>query len=259
MPKLTTHTFRKLKGQRPIVAVTSYDAPTARYAAEAGVDIILVGDSVGDTMLGFDTTIPVTLDMMCHHGAAVVRARTDTLVAVDLPFAEAHHSHDRLLASCRRIMQETGADAVKIEGGAELAPAIARITAAGIPVWGHIGLRPQQVLVLGRYKKFGATPGETENLIADARALEQAGVFSIVLELTDHEAARKISAAVSVPVIGIGAGPHCDGQILVAPDFLGLTTGGIPSFVQQFADAAAEYRKGFAGYVAAVREKKFPQ
>lgn len=259
MPKLTTHTFRKLKGQRPIVAVTSYDAITARFASEAGVDIILVGDSVGDTMLGFANTIPVTLDMMIHHGAAVMRARPDTLVAIDLPFAEAHYGHDRLLASCQRLLQQTGADAVKIEGGAELAPAIARITAAGIPVWGHIGLKPQQVLALGRYKKFGSTPQETESLIADARALETAGVFSIVLEFTDHEAARKISGAVAVPVIGIGAGPHCDGQILVAPDLLGLNPGHVPGFVQKFADAAAEYRKGFAAYAAAVREKKFPQ
>lgn len=259
MPKLTTHAFRKLKGQRPIVAVTAYDAITARYAGEAGVDIILVGDSVGNTMLGFETTVPVTLDMMCHHGAAVVRARTDTMVAIDLPFAEAHYGHDRLLAACQRLIQETGADAVKIEGGAELAPAVAKIAAAGIPVWGHIGLKPQQVLALGRYKKFGSTPGEIDTLIADAVALEQAGVFALLLELTEHEAARKISAAVGVPVIGIGAGPHCDGQVLVAPDLLGLTPGYVPSFVHKFADAGAQYRQGFADYVAAVRERKFPQ
>lgn len=197
--------------------------------------------------------------MMCHHAAAVTRARTEVFIAADLPFAEAHYGHDRLLASCQRLMQETGVDAVKIEGGAELAPAIARITAAGIPVWGHIGLKPQQVLALGRYKKFGSTPDEIESLIADARALEKAGVFALLLEMTDHEAARQITEATGVPTIGIGAGPHCDGQILVAPDLLGLTPGYIPSFVHKFADAAALYRQGFADYATAVREKKFPQ
>lgn len=259
MPKLTTHTLRKLKGKQPIVAVTAYDAITARYASEAGVDIILIGDSVGNTMLGFETTVPVTLDMMCHHAAAVTRARPEALVAVDLPFAEAHYGHDRLLASCQRLMQETGVDAIKIEGGVELAPAVARIIASGIPVWGHIGLKPQQVLALGRYKKFGSTPEETESLIADARALEKAGAFALLLELTDHEAARKITEAVGIPVIGIGAGPHCDGQVLVAPDLLGLTPGYVPSFAHKFADAAAQYRQGFADYAAAVRGKKFPQ
>jgi len=258
MPKLTTHTFHKLKGKRPIVAVTAYDALTARYAGEAGVDIILVGDSLGNAMLGFDNTVPVTLDMMCHHAAAVMRARPGTLVAVDLPFAEAHYDFDRVLASCQRILQGACADAVKIEGGAELAPTIARLNDAGIPVWGHIGLKPQQVLRLGRYKKFGATPDEIETMIADARALEKAGVFSIVIEMTAHDCARQVTASVGVPVIGIGAGPHCDGQILVAPDLLGLTHGYIPSFAHKFADAGAEYRKGFAAYAAAVRAKKFP-
>ena len=259
MPKLTTHTFHKLKGKRPIVAVTAYDALTARYAGEAGVDIILVGDSLGNAMLGFDNTVPVTLDMMCHHAAAVMRARPETLVAVDLPFAEAHYDFDRVLASCQRILQSTCADAVKIEGGRELAPTIARLNDAGVPVWGHIGLKPQQVMTLGRYKKFGATPGEVENMIADACALEKAGVFSIVIEMTDHECARRVTESTGVPVIGIGAGPHCDGQILVAPDLLGLTHGYVPSFAHKFADAGAEYRKGFAAYAAAVRAKKFPK
>lgn len=259
MPKLTTHAIRKLKGQRPVVAVTAYDALTARYADEAGVDIILVGDSMGNVMLGFENTVPVTLDMMCHHAAAVARARPNALVAVDLPFGEAHYSFDRVLASCQRIVQETGADAVKIEGGAELAPMLAKLADAGIPVWGHIGLRPQQVLALGRYKKFGTTPDEAASMLSDALALEKAGVFALLIEMTDHECARKISAGVTMPVIGIGAGPHCDGQILVSPDLLGLTSGYVPAFVRKFADAAAEYRKGFADYAAAVRERTFPE
>ena len=258
MDKITTHTIRKLKGQRPVVAVTAYDAPTARYASEAGVDIILVGDSVGNTMLGFENTVPVTIDMMCHHASAVVRARPGALVAVDLPFGLAHLSFDRVLDACRRIMQETGADAVKIEGGADLAPTFARLNDAGVPIWGHIGLRPQQVLALGRYKKFGTTPAETDQMLIDALALEKAGVFALLIEMTDPECARKITAGAAVPVIGIGAGPHCDGQILVAPDLLGLTPGYVPSFVQKFADAATQYRQGFAAYAAAVREKKFP-
>ncbi|MDR2674418.1 MAG: 3-methyl-2-oxobutanoate hydroxymethyltransferase [Opitutaceae bacterium] len=259
MQKTTTHSIRKLKGRQPIVVVTAYDAPTARHADEAGVDVILVGDSLGNVVLGHEHSVPVTLDDICHHTAAVVRARPAALVAADLPFAEAHYSFDRVLASCQRILQQAGAGAVKIEGGAEIAPVIARLTAAGVPVWGHIGLQPQQVLALGRYKKFGGDDGGRDALLADARALEQAGVFALLIEHTDSECARAITAAAGVPTIGIGAGPHCDGQVLVAHDLLGLTPPGrLPGFARQFASAGAEYRKGFAAFAEAVRAKKFP-
>lgn len=257
--KTTVHTLRKLKGQRPIVAVTAYDAIIARFASEAGVDIVLVGDSVGNVLLGFDNTVPVTLDMICHHTAAVVRAKPNALVAADVPFGEAHYEFERVLRACQRLMQESGAEAVKIEGGAALAPTVARLVEAGIPVWGHIGLKPQQVHALGRYKKFGTNPAEADSLLADAVALEKAGAFALLIELTDAAVAKKIAAAVKIPVIGIGAGPNCDGQILVYTDLLGLTPGYVPAFAKQFADAGAQIKSGFTAYTEAVRARKFPE
>jgi 3-methyl-2-oxobutanoate hydroxymethyltransferase len=256
--KTTTHTLRKLKGQRPIVAVTAYDAITARYASEAEVDMILVGDSVGNTMLGFDNTVAVTLDMICHHTAAVMRSKPKALVAADVPFGEAHYDFERVLSACQRLMQEAGAEAVKIEGGLALAPAIARLTEAGVPVWGHIGLKPQQVYSLGRYKRFGVNPAEVESLLKDAQALEQAGVFALLVELIEPAVAKTLTSAVKVPVVGIGAGPDCDGQILVCTDLLGLSGGYVPSFARAFADAGEQYKKGFAAYAEAVRSKTFP-
>jgi 3-methyl-2-oxobutanoate hydroxymethyltransferase len=257
--KTTTHTLRKLKGQRPIVAATAYDAPTARLAAEAGVDVILVGDSVGDNQLGFDSTVPVTLDMMIHHTSAVARARPDALVAADVPFAEAHFDYERVLAACQRLMQQAGAEAVKIEGGTRLAPMIARLVGAGVPVWGHIGLEPQQIRVLGRYRRFGVKPAEAERLLADALALEKAGCFALLLEMTEPNLARTITETVKIPTVGIGAGPHCDGQILVCNDLLGLTPDAMPSFAHAFAAVGEEMKKGFAAYVMAVRARKFPK
>lgn len=257
--KTTTHTLLKLKGQRPIVAVTAYDAITARYAGEAGVDVILVGDSVGNTLLGFSSTIPVTLDMIAHHTAAVARAKPEALLVADVPFAEAHFDFKQVLASCQRLLQHAGAEAVKIEGGAGLAEKIAGIIAAGVPVMGHIGLQPQQVQRLGRYRKFGVKPAEAEQLIEDALALERAGVFAIVAEMIEPNLARTIRETVKVPLIGIGAGGDCDGQILVCTDLLGMTPDGIPSFVHTFAAVGDEMRKGFAGYVMAVRSREYPQ
>lgn len=256
--KTTTHTLRKLKGQRPIVCVTAYDAITARLASEAGIDVILVGDSVGNTMLGYENTVPVTLDHMCHHTAAVSRAKPTAMVAADVPFAEAHYDFERVLRACQRLMQESGAEAVKIEGGALLAPMVARLVEAGVAVWGHIGLKPQQVHALGRYRKFGTTPEEAESLMADALALEKAGVFALLIEMVDHGLARTLSETVKIPVIGIGAGPHCDGQILVYTDMLGLSGGYVPTFAHKFADAGEQFKKGFEAYADAVRQKKFP-
>jgi 3-methyl-2-oxobutanoate hydroxymethyltransferase len=257
--KTTPHTLQKLKGQRPIVAVTAYDAITAHYADAAGVDIILVGDSVGNTLLGLTSTVPVTVAMIAHHAAAVVRAQPAALVVADVPFAEAHYEFRRVLRCCQRLMQETGVDAVKIEGGAALAPKIARLVDAGVPVWGHIGLQPQQVKRLGRYKKYGVNVAEAEALVQDARALEAAGCFSIVLELVEEKAAAAVTAAVTIPTVGIGAGRSVDGQILVCTDLLGLTPGSVPGFVQRFAEAGAAFRQGFEGFVAAVRDQQFPR
>jgi 3-methyl-2-oxobutanoate hydroxymethyltransferase len=257
--KTTTHTLRKLKGERPIVAVTAYDTLTARYAAGADVDIILVGDSVGNTLLGFDTTVPVTLDMMCHHTAAVARAKPKALIAADVPFAEAHFGFERVLSACQRLLQSAGAEAVKIEGGSTLAPQIAKLVEAGVPVWGHIGLKPQQVHALGRYRKFGTEPAEAESLMTDALALEKAGVFALLLEMVEPRLAREITKRVSVPVIGIGSGRDCDGQILVCTDLLGLNAGYVPSFAKAFARAGEQFEAGFAGFAAAVRNRTFPE
>ena len=227
--KTTTLTLRKLKGQRPIVAATAYDAITARCASEAGVDLILVGDSVGTTQLGFASTIPVTLDMMAHHTAAVARAQPDALLVADVPFAEAHFEFKQVLASCQRLLQAAGAEAVKIEGGAGLAEKIGAIIAAGVPVMGHIGLQPQQLQNLGRYRRFGVKPAEAEQLLADALALERAGVFAIVAEMIEPNLARTIRETLKVPLIGIGSGADCDGQILVCTDLLGLTPDRCPA------------------------------
>lgn len=257
--KTTTHTLRKLKGQRPIVAATAYDAITARCASEAGVDLILVGDSVGNTLLGFASTIPVTLDMMAHHTAAVARAQPDALLVADVPFAEAHFEFKQVLASCQRLMQAAGAEAVKIEGGAGLAEKIGGIIAAGVPVMGHIGLQPQQLQTLGRYRRFGVKPVEAEQLLADALALERAGVFAIVAEMIEPNLARTIRETLKVPLIGIGSGADCDGQILVCTDLLGLTPDSMPAFAQAFAAVGDEMKKGFAAYVMAVRTRKYPK
>jgi len=257
--KTTTHTLRRLKGQTPIVAVTAYDTLTARLAGEAGVDVILVGDSVGDNLLGFENTIPVTLEMMVHHTAAVARAKPEALVAADVPFAEAHFDFERVLRACQRLMQDAGAEAVKIEGGSALAPQVARLVEAGVPVWGHIGLKPQHVRTLGRYKRFGAEAAEAERMLADALALEKAGAFALLLEMTEPNLARTITETVRIPTVGIGSGPHCDGQILVCVDLLGLAPGHAPGFARAFAHAGEEMKKGFGAYAAAVRAKKFPE
>ena len=257
--KTTTHSLRKLKGQRPIVAATAYDALTARYAAEAGVDVLLVGDSVGNALLGFANTIPVTLEMILHHTAAVARARPDALLVADVPFAEAHFDFAQVLGACQRLLQAAGAEAVKIEGGRKLADQIARIVDAGVPVMGHLGLQPQQVQVLGRYRRFGVKPAEAEQLLEDALALERAGVFAVVAEMVEPNLARTMTETLKVPLIGIGSGPECDGQILVSTDLLGLNPEAMPGFAQAFAAVGEEMKRGFAQYVMAVRSRRFPK
>ncbi|MFP4069815.1 MAG: 3-methyl-2-oxobutanoate hydroxymethyltransferase [Verrucomicrobiota bacterium] len=254
----TTQTISKLKGGRPIVAVTAYDAVMARYADAAGVDLILVGDSVGTTQLGFDTTVPVTLEMMLHHTAAVARAKPEALLVADLPFGLAHGDFPGVLEACARLMQEGGAEAVKIEGGLAMAATVERLVGAGVPVLGHIGLLPQQFHRLGGYRKFGRTELEKEILLKDAQALEAAGCFAIVGEMIEGTLAGAIAAELRIPLIGIGCGPHCDGQILVCNDLLGMTTGYVPSFVKQFADLGEQARAGFAAYAAEVRDGTFP-
>ncbi len=254
---MTTQTLRALKGQRPIVCVTAYDTPTARCADEAGVDLILVGDSVGNNVLGFPNTVPVTLNIMVHHSAAVARAHPRAFVVADLPFGDAHLEPGDVVKACRRLIQEGGVEAVKIEGGLPLAPLIERLVQAGIPVMGHIGLQPQQVNVLGGYRRFGQRVPEADALRADVEALEQAGVFAIVAEMVEQKLAGELVRLTRVPIIGIGSGPDCDGQILVAHDLLGLNER-VPSFVKQYAHLHGAMRDALAAYAADVREKKFP-
>lgn len=257
--KVTTQTIRSLKHKRPIVAITAYDAVSATLADRAGVDLLLVGDSVGTTLLGFETTIPVTLDMMVHHTAAVTRANPNALVVADIPFKEGRHSQDRLLDTCARLMQEGGAQAVKLEGGQNIAPSVARLVQAGIPVLGHIGLLPQRYFALGGYRKFGKNEAERDKLLADARALESAGAFAIIGELIDAEWTSHISQQLAIPFIGIGCGPHCDGQILVYTDILGLTLGKYPSFAKKYAAIGDAMQNAYAEYVREVQGGLFPE
>lgn len=256
--KITTQTISLLKGERPVVAVTAYDAVMAHYADEAGVDFILVGDSVGTTLLGFESTVPVTLEMMIHHSAAVTRTKPGALVVADVPFGVAHDDFSNLLDACRRLMQEGGVEAVKIEGDSVMAPKIERLVRAGVPVLGHIGLLPQNYHQLGGYRKFGRTDAEKSTLVDDALAFEKAGCFAVLCEMTDGTVAGTIAGELKVPLIGIGSGPHCDGQILVSTDLLGMNSGYVPSFVREYAQLGNEMRTAFANYAEDVRNRKFP-
>ena len=256
--KPTPNYLQQLKGKRPITALTAYDAPTARLACATGVDFLLVGDSVGTTMLGFDTTVPVTLDMMVHHASAARRGGPHCLLVVDLPFAEASFSFDHLLAACRRLMQEGGADAIKLEGGRQLGENVARLIQSGIPVMGHVGLLPQSVKAIGGYRKFGKEREEAEAILTDAVALEEAGCFAIVAEMVEERLAGELAKSLEVPIIGIGSGGGCDGQILVSADLIGLTLGQTPSFVKRKADLAGEMTKAFRSYVDDVRSGRYP-
>jgi len=257
--KVTTQRLRKLKGQRPIVCLTAYDAIMGRLADEAGADLLLVGDSVGTTQLGFETTVPVTLDMMVHHTAAVARTRPKALLVADVPFAVAHQGVDGVLNACTRLMQEGGAEAVKIEGGSKMAQTIERLVDAGIPVLGHIGLLPQRFHALGGYRKFGRTEHGRAHLLSDALALQQAGVFAIIGEMIQADSSAELTRQLGVPFIGIGCGHPCDGQILVSNDVLGLGTGHYPSFVKQYAQLAETVKSAFAAYADEVRKGIFPE
>lgn len=258
MGKVSTRDIRQMKGQRPVVCVTAYDSIMAGLASEAGIDLILVGDSMGNTQLGFTSTVPVTVPMMLNATAAVVRARPDSLVVADIPFGIVRRSPDFVLETCARFMQEAGADAVKIEGGEDIAPVIAMLTASGIPVLGHIGLLPQQVYQLGGYRKFGKTEAERAQLIRDAQALEQAGVFAMVGEMITAETSTAVRDATGVPLIGIGCGAACDGQVLVCTDLLGMTPGYVPAFVKQYAHLRETIKDAFTAYADEVRERTFP-
>lgn len=252
-------TFRKMKReQKPIVMLTAYDAPTAALAVKSGVDILLVGDSVGNAMLGYTSTIPVTLEESLHHCRAVVRGSKDkSFVIGDLPFMSYHVSEEQALVNAARYLQEAGCDAVKLEGGAEVVPVVRRLTTAGVPVCAHIGLCPQQVKVQGGYRIAGRTEEAVQRLLDDAKALEEAGAFMIVLECVTAPAAEKITAALDIPTIGIGSGAGCDGQVQVVTDILGLSPR-VPKHAKRYADLAGIMERAFREYTEDVRSKRFP-
>jgi 3-methyl-2-oxobutanoate hydroxymethyltransferase len=247
----------KARGEK-IAMLTAYDALMARVLDRAGVDILLVGDSVGMVLLGFDTTLPVTLDMMVHHTRAVSRGAQRALVLADMPFLTYQISPAEALRNAGRLIQEGGAHAVKIEGGQRYAETVERLVGAGIPVMGHLGLVPQSVHQLGGFRQQAKSEEDALRLMEDARALQQAGAFALVLECIPAKVAFTVTQELSIPTIGIGAGPHCDGQVLVTHDALGLTGDAAPSFVKQFAHLGALMTDGVKGYIQEVKGGQFP-
>jgi len=231
---------------------------SARLADEAGFPLLLAGDSLGTTVLGYASTLPVTLDVMLHHTAAAARGTREALVVADMPFLSYQVSEAEGIRNAGRFLQEAGADAVKVEGGAFRAGLVAALTRNGIPVLGHIGLTPQSVNQMGGYKVQGRTPAACEQLVADALALEEAGAFAIVLECVPPEAGEAVTAAAGVPVVGIGAGPGCDGQVLVMHDLLGLSLKAPPRFVKAYAALADTARAALAAYKQDVESGRFP-
>ncbi len=243
----------KQAGQR-ISMLTAYDFPTARLLDESGVDILLVGDSLAMVVQGHETTLPVTVDEMIYHATMVTRAAKRALVVVDLPFPENHLGVHQTVATAGQILKRTGAHAVKLEGGAEQADVIRGLVSAGIPVMAHVGLRPQSVHVMGGYK----VQRDEKVLMDDARAAENAGAFSIVLECIPTATAARVTNELRIPTIGIGAGPECDGQVLVISDMIGLTSGYVPSFVRQYAQVGESIRTAVKTWCEDVRQRTFP-
>jgi 3-methyl-2-oxobutanoate hydroxymethyltransferase len=257
--KKTVQTIRKAKGKNPITAITAYDTLMADLASRANMDILLVGDSVGTTALGFQTTVEVTMEMMIHHSAAVRRANPSCLLVVDVPFAQAHLGPKETLKQCVRLVQEGGAEAVKIEGDAALEETITHIVASGIPVMGHIGLLPQRINDLGSYRKFGKTEQERDSLLRDAKSMERAGCFALLGEMIEPQTTAQITTSTAIPLIGIGSGADCDGQILVCTDMLGFQSKFHPSFVKTYANLEETILDAFVQYGKEVREGTFPQ
>ncbi len=242
-----------------IAVLTAYDFLFGRLLEEAGVDLILVGDSLGEVALGYPSTLPVTLDEMLHHSRAVRRGAPNTFMVLDLPFLSYQVSDDEAMRSAGRALKEGGAEAVKIEGGHPAAcKTIDRLVQAGIPVMGHVGLTPQSVHALGGYRLQGRGDEAASRIMSEAKALEAAGCFSIVLELIPAELAAEISKTLTIPTIGIGAGPECDGQVLVLPDALGLNDGFRPKFLKRFAELSEAARGGIAKYVREVKGGEYP-
>jgi 3-methyl-2-oxobutanoate hydroxymethyltransferase len=256
---MTTRLFKaKKKDGQPITMLTAYDYPTALAEDRAGIDAILVGDSLGMVVLGYPNTLPVTMEDMLHHSKAVSRGAQYALLIGDMPFMSYQVSTEQAVANAGRFLQEAGMDAVKLEGGQERADAVRHIVAAGIPVMGHLGLTPQSVNQLGGFRPQARTSSAAKKLIDDAIALEEAGAFSLVLESVPARLAEWVSKKLSIPTIGIGAGIGCDGQVLVTHDLLGLFDRFTPKFVKQYASMHSVMHEAFTNFIAEVEEKKFP-
>ncbi len=257
--KVTTLTFRQKKEHgEPITMLTAYDYPTALALDQAGIDSILVGDSLAMVVLGYETTLPVTMDEMLHHSRAVARGAKSALLIGDMPFMSYQVSVEEAVRNAGRFLQNGGMDAVKLEGGRERIDAVRAIVAAGIPVMGHLGLTPQSIHQLGGFRVQGKTASAAQHLLEDALMLEEAGCFSLVLESVPTQLATYISRHLSIPTIGIGAGAGCDGQVLVSHDLLGLFERFTPKFVKKYANLHDEMQRAFTEYIADVQNSQFP-
>jgi 3-methyl-2-oxobutanoate hydroxymethyltransferase len=254
--RITAPEIRARKGGEPIVTLTAYHAHTAAIADDL-VELLLVGDSLGNVMYGMETTVPVTLDMMIIQGQAVVRGSKRALVVIDMPFGSYEESPSEAFRNAVRVLKETGAGAVKVEGGVRTAETIRFLTERGVPVMAHIGLTPQSVLTLGGFKAQGRDEKEWDSILADAKAVDEAGAFSIVIEAVAEPLAAKITSLVQAPTIGIGASASCDGQILVMEDMLGLNER-VPKFVKKYGSLKDHIRGAIEGYAAEVRDRNFP-
>lgn len=257
--KITTATIKQKKAEgRPITMLTAYDYPMAKILDESGIDVVLVGDSLGNVMLGYESTIPVTMEEMIHHTKAVRRGVERAMVVTDMPFLSYEASEKEAVRNAGRFLKEAGAQGVKLEGGAEIAAAVRKMVQAGIPVVGHLGLTPQSIYQLGGFKVQGKDEAVAKKMIADAKALEEAGAFAIVLECVPSPLAKIITESVGVATIGIGAGPHCDGQVLVIHDILGLYPRFTPKFVKQYADLYGQAAAAVKQYKEEVEARAFP-
>jgi 3-methyl-2-oxobutanoate hydroxymethyltransferase len=259
VPRVTTKTVQEMKEEGvPIAALTAYDYTSARLLDRAGADVLLVGDSAANVMAGHETTLPMTLDQMIYHAQCVVRGIDRSLVVVDLPFGAYQGDPTEALDSAIRVMKEAGAHAVKLEGGAPVVEAVERMVTAGIPVMGHLGLTPQSIYDYGTYQVRARDEEEADELRADAKRLEEAGCFALVLEKIPADLAAEVTASLSIPTIGIGAGDHTDGQVLVSHDALGLSTDFEPRFVRRYARLDETIIDAIGAYVSDVRDRSFP-
>lgn len=257
--RITTHILQEMKNRgEKISMLTAYDYSMAAVVDEAGTDVILVGDSASNVMAGHETTLPITLDQMIYHASSVVRAAKRALVLVDLPFGSYQGNSKEALNSAIRIMKESGAHGIKIEGGIEIAESVTRILTAGIPVMGHLGLTPQSIYKFGTYTVRAKQEAEAQKLREDALKLQELGCFSIVLEKIPAALAKEVSESLIIPTIGIGAGKHCDGQVLVIHDMLGINKGFSPRFLRKYADLHQVMNNAIQNYVKDVKDKTFP-